>query len=187
MFLLSDSIFLQGKTRKSHTPRVFIFIAFVSGWDDFLAFGLIAKSKRALFYSQGGVLSPRWRAGLRWMARLSSLFVSLSSKRPSPHILCPLMRAGSSDSCEIELSAASISRCSSASTSSDTPKVLMTPGLGSLPTGKRLIERNERKRRERQRLHRVFLLPFSPALPFSHSLGCECWKMSFAELRDKST
>lgn len=63
------------------------------------------------------------------------------------HSLPALMRSGSSHGCEIEFSATSISRCSSASTSSDKHKVLMMLTLGSVPNGKHLIEGNENGRR----------------------------------------
>lgn len=122
-------------------------MVFPFGWDDFWGFGLITRANQGLCFSAQPCFSSTLAAGLRRMVRSWSLFVSLWLNHPSPHILCLLMRAGSSRCCEIEFSATSISRCSSASTSSDKQKVLMMLTLGSVPNGKHLIEGNENGRR----------------------------------------
>lgn len=114
---------------------------FPFGWDDFWGFGLITRANQGLCFSAQPCFSSTLAAGFRWMVRSWSLFVSLWLNHPSPHILCLLMRAGSSHGCEIEFSATSISRCS-ASTSSDKQKVLMMLTLGSVPNGTHLIEGN---------------------------------------------
>lgn len=123
----------------------FIFVVLFFGWDDFWAFGLITKANRACVSERSRVSPPRWQpASDAWC--VYGHYLSLCGC-PSPHILCLLMRAGIFHGGEIEFNATSISRCSSASTSSDTQKVLMMLTLGSVPNGKLLIEGNENGRR----------------------------------------